>query len=439
MNAIPSARGFQGVGPRLTLGILVLLAALSQVDRGILGLVVQPVSAHFGINDFQISLLQGAAFAIFYAVLGLPFGVVADRWSRRGLIFIGVAIWSLAAAGCGLAASFNQLVLARLLVGAGEAALYPAALSLISDIFPRHRLASAVSVFSIGSSIGAGVSLGFGGVLVDLFTKTPVSLPLVGPVEAWQAVFVATGAPGLLLAPLILLAPEPRRGATAAPPAPWRPLFAFMHSRRHFFIRHFTAFSLLSLLAMGNGAWMPALMMRRFGFTPGQAGIAFGLMAAVTNTVGMLAAGALLDRLIRRGVSDAPMRLFVWLTPVAAAFAIVGSLSPSPVVFLTCMAVAQFGYSLSGPAATAIQLVAPATMRGRLSALFNVVFYLVGYGFGPSVVALLTTYLYRDPNAVHLSIATTMAVIAPIAWLVMLSGLKPMREAMALGEAQRDA
>ena len=140
------------------------------------------------------------------------------------------------------------------------------------------------------------------------------------------------------------------------------------------------------------------------------------------------------DRLIRRGISDAPMRLFVWVTPVAAAFAVVGSLNPSPVVFLACMAVAQFGYSLSGPAATAIQLVAPSTMRGRLSAIFNVVFYLVGYGLGPSVVALLTTYLYRDPNAVHLSIATTMAVIAPIAWLVMLSGLRPMREAMALNE-----
>jgi MFS family permease len=423
------------VGPRLTLCILVILSALSQVDRGIIGLLVQPMKHDLRIDDFQISLLQGAAFGIFYAIFGLPCGAIADRWSRRWLIFIGVMLWSLAAMACGVAASYDQLLLARFFVGVGEAALVPAALSLIADIFPRNRLAGAVAVFSIGTSVGAGVSLAIGGFLLEILEAAPLSLPVVGELQAWQGVFLATGAPGVLAAFLILLVPDPRQGGPRPASASWGDLFGFLSRRRGFFGRHFSGFALLGMLATGTGSWIPVLLMRRYDFSPGAAGVAYGTLGPLVNIVGMLCAGVLLDRLIRRGVTDAPMRIFTWTTPVTLVFTAIGCFSPSPALCLVCLGIAQFGYSLSGPAATAIQFVTPAEMRGRMTALYGLIFNLAGYAFGPSLVAMLTTFVFRDDQAIHLSVVTAVAVVTPIAWLMMLTGLKPMREAMALAEA----
>jgi MFS family permease len=213
-------------------------------------------------------------------------------------------------------------------------------------------------------------------------------------------------------------------------------VFGFIAGQRAFFGRHFTGFALLGLLAAGGGAWVPVLLMRRYGFSPGEAGMAYGVLAPGVNIIGMLAAGALLDRMFRRGTVDAPMRIFVWSTPVTIVFTIVGCLSPSPVVFLICLVIAQFGFSLSGPAATALQLVTPGEMRGRVSALYGLIFNLTGYALGPVFIATLTTYLFRDENAVHLSVATACALAAPVAWFMMIGGLKPMRAAMAAADVR---
>jgi MFS family permease len=347
-------------------------------------------------------------------------------------------VWSLAAAGCGLATSFNHLLVARFFVGAGEAALVPAALSLISDIFPKRRLAGAVAFFSIGTSLGGGISMGLGGVMIDLLSAGPLKLPLLGVVEPWQAVFLITGSPGVVLAFLVFLIPEPGRGGRDVKATSWGALLRFMSERRALFACHFAGFSLLGLLAYGAAAWIPALLMRRYALTAGQAGVGYGAVVSITSIVGMLSAGVLLDNMIRRGLSDAPLRVFVWTTPLLLVFAVVGCMSSSPVVFLICIGLAQFGLCVAGPAATAIQFVTPAEMRGRVSALFILTFNLVGFGVGPSMMAWFTTHLFRDPQAVHLSVATTYAIVAPIAWLMFLAGLRPMRAAMAQAETFPD-
>jgi MFS family permease len=419
------------VGQRLTLAILVALSALSQIDRSIISLMVGPISRDLGIDDVQIGLLQGLAFGLFYAAFGLPFGIAADRWSRRRLIFAGVVIWSLAAAACGLAANFHQLLAARFFVGAGEAALAPAAYSLISDIFPRRRLAGALAVFGIGAAVGAGVAMGLGGLLIDLLSVKDVTVPLLGAVRPWQAVFLATGTPGLILAFLIFLVPEPGRGARDAAAATWAALGGFLLRRRAVLACHFLGFSLLGMLAYGGGAWIPTLLIRRYGFTAGQAGSAYGLTMCVTTIVGMLAAGAVLDALIRKGVSDAALRFFTWTTPMMAVVSIAGCLSPHPALFLLAVGLAQIGLCVAGPASTALQLVTPPEMRGRVSALFILTFNLVGFGLGPLLIASLTVYGFRDPKAVNLSVASAYVILAPLAWLLFRAGLKPMRTAMA--------
>ncbi len=143
--------------------ILTIAYIFSFLDRQILSLLVEPIRADLGITDTQIGLLQGLAFGIFYTVLGIPIGRLADRYSRRGIIAAGTTIWCLMTAACGLARNFPQLFLARIGIGVGEAALNPSAFSLISDYFPRARRARPMSFYNMGVSLGAGLAHGHGG------------------------------------------------------------------------------------------------------------------------------------------------------------------------------------------------------------------------------------------------------------------------------------
>lgn len=420
--------------PGMMVAILLILSALSQADRGIISLLVDPITKSFGIDYFQFSLLQGSAFAFFYALFGLPCGMLADRWSRRYLIFGGVFFWSVATLACGIAASFHQLLLARFFVGAGEAALYPAAMSLISDVFPRHRLAGAIATFSIGTSLGGGISLGLGGFLLRFLGVHPLVLPFWGMLEPWQGLLVTLGLIGLPFAFLILLVPEPGRAAAGREDVSWAGLATFIGARRRFFLSMVTGYTLLGVLALASGSWVPQLLMHRYSFSPATAGLTFGLIAACANISGMLAAGKVLNILIRRGVTDAPLRLFLWVTPVTAAISVIGFLSHDPTIFIVCVLIGQFGFNIGGPAATAIQLVAASHVRGRIAALYGLIFNLVSISVGPSIVAALATYVLHDAGRVNEAVAITFVLVAPLAWLCFLAGLAPMRRAMATAD-----
>ena len=186
--------------------VLMLMYVFSFIDRTIISLLVGPMKRDLHISDVQMGLLQGTAFALFYTFLGLPIARLSDRHNRKSIIAIGVFIWSIMACLCGLARSAGQLFLARIGVGFGEAALSPAAYSMITDSFPRAKLGSAFSVYNVGITIGAGTALLVGGLVVGAVSRPGASyvLPIFGEVHAWQLVFIVTGAPGLLL-PLLLL------------------------------------------------------------------------------------------------------------------------------------------------------------------------------------------------------------------------------------------
>jgi len=151
-------------------GVLSLAYAVSIVDRLIMPISIQQVRRSLGVSDLEISLMMGLAFAIFYTLCGLPLGALVDRYSRRWVIFVGMLIWSLAACACGLASTPSQLFGARLLVGAGEAALSPAAYSIMSDLYPKEHLAAPISVYTIGGTLGSAAALAIGGPLLQHFT-----------------------------------------------------------------------------------------------------------------------------------------------------------------------------------------------------------------------------------------------------------------------------
>src|SRR5262245_31711668 len=218
-------------------GVLTVVYVFSFIDRQILNLLVRPIKTDLGINDTEMSLLMGFSFAVFYTLFGIPLGRLADSRSRRVIIAVGVAAWSLLTAGCGLARRYWQLTLLRMGVGVGEASLSPAAYSLIADYFRPERRATAISAYSMGIYIGSGLAFVIGGLVVEFASgRDQFDLPVVGPTRAWQLVFFLVGLPGLLVSLLLCTVKEPKRqgvrpagrGFTVAPAVPLREAWAYL-------------------------------------------------------------------------------------------------------------------------------------------------------------------------------------------------------------------
>ena len=195
-------------------GVLTFVYVFSFVDRQIFSLLVRPLRHDLHISDTQVSYLIGLGFVVFFALFGIPIGRLADIYSRRLIIALGLVTWSLFTAACGLAHTFPQMLLLRMGVGAGEAALSPAAYSLITDYFPRNRLATAISVYSMGIYIGSGLALIVGGMVVEETSRMPaVQVPVLGLMASWRLTFLIVGGPGALVSLLVLTVREPLRRA----------------------------------------------------------------------------------------------------------------------------------------------------------------------------------------------------------------------------------
>ena len=212
---------------RYTLGVLILVYIFNFLDRQIVSILAERIRLHIGASDAQMGFLYGTAFAVFYALFGIPLGRLADMWDRRRLIALGVSFWSVMTAASGFARTFPQLAAARIGVGVGEASATPAAFSMLTDLFPPARRATALALYSSGIYIGAGLGLGIGGLIVDrwdvAWAGTVAPFGLVG----WQVAFLAVGLPGLALALWVGTLREPVRGSmdgivVAPVKHPWR-------------------------------------------------------------------------------------------------------------------------------------------------------------------------------------------------------------------------
>lgn len=423
-----------GAGRRAwgALGVLMLAYTVSFVDRTILSLLIPPIQQDLGISDTRISLLAGLAFAIFYTLMGIPLGRLADRYNRRNLIAVGIAFWCVMTAACGLARNFWQLFAARVGVGVGEAALSPAAYSMISDLFPRASLGRAIAVYSLGLPVGSGLALLIGGVVIGLVADLPpVALPGVGELRPWQLTFMLVGLPGLLVALLVALMREPARHdrlAAAGPEAPISGLLDFMAANRRVLAHHFGGLALLVVIVYGATAWIPTLFIRSHGWSAADIGFAYGVIFMVFGTGGLLTGGQLADRGWRAGRSDAHMRVVLWsVVTMTPCFALL-PLAPGPEAALVLVALATFTSSLhGGVAGAALQLITPNELRGQITAVYFFIANLVGLGLGPTAVALITDYGYADPQALGPSIATLAAVAGPLSALVLATGLGAYR------------
>jgi MFS family permease len=420
-----------GASAWLAVGVFMLLYMLAYLDRLLLLLLVDPIRRDFGASDMQIGFLQGLAFVVSYALCGLPLGWAVDRFPRRWIIFVGIEIWSIAAAGAGLARQFWQLVLSRLGVGAGEAALAPAVYSILADLFPPNRLALPMAIFTLGSVMGQGVSFVLGGLIVSWAAHASITLPLVGALRSWQIAFLITGAPGLLLGLLVFAVTEPRRAKPPPRAASATGVLGQFRAHPGFYASHFAAFTLMSVVYAGWNGWGPSFLMRIHGWPVARVGLTMGAVSVAGGTVGLLLSGALVDWLYRRGVRDAHLRIYVFGALGMAAAGVSAALARSDwVLYASMFLVATIG-AYAAVAAAVLQIVTPAQMRGRVSTIFLLIYTVVSNAVGPLSIPFMTEKVFHDPAKMPVAIATHFVVFASLAALTFLAGLKPLRRAMA--------
>jgi MFS family permease len=418
-------------------GVLMLAYVSSFVDRQILSLLVEPIKRDLGISDTRMSLLMGLSFAVFYSLLGFPIGRLADRYSRRAIIGWGIAVWSVMTGLSGLARSYGQLFLARVGVGVGEAALSPPAFSLIADYFPRERLGTAIGVYSLGIYLGSGIALMLGGWVVSVVGATETwTLPVVGAVRPWQAVFLAVGLPGLLLALLVGTIREPVRGAmggATAASVPVAEVLGYVRRHRRAFLSHNLGFAFIAMVNYAWAFWVPSFLIRVHGWTPQHTGLVYGFWTATFGVAGVVVGGILGDLLVRRGFADAKLRVGI----AGASFQIVAALLFlfSPTQWMVWALIpgtffASFGF---GAAAAGIQEITPVPMRAQTSALYLFTVNLIGLGIGPTLVASVTDFVYRDPLAIGGSLLWVSLAGLGAAVVTFRAGLAAFRDAALAG------
>lgn len=433
-----------GTGSRayawVVVGILMVAYVVSFIDRQIMALLIEPIRADLGINDTQFGLLHGAAFSLFYAVLGIPIATLSDRHSRPMIIAVGVLFWSLATAACGVARNFLQLLIARFSVGAGEAVLSPATYSLLADLFPQQQLGRAVAVYSTGSFVGSGLAflLG-GGVIAAVSHGSHFSVAWFGELRAWQLAFIIVGLPGVLLALLIaLVIREPPRKEIFARNGEEQSVWRFLAQHRNVFTAHYLGYSMAAMALFSLLSWSPALLIRNFGLSAQQSGYVLGSIVMIGCTLGVLASGWLLDWLQRRGRSDACMRTGVIgaigiLPPAALLLIIQMRPDASLPAVLTLLAIAFFFAAFPMPPSTAaMQLLAPNRLRARVSAVFLFFNSLLGLALGSVIIGSLTDYVFGDPKAVGKSLCVVLLGASSLAVICLGTGCRLFRETLAL-------
>lgn len=417
--------------------LLTLANISSFIDRQILSLLVKPIKHDLHLSDTQMSLLMGLSFAVFYTLFGMFIGRMADRYSRRNIIIGGITVWSLMTTVCGGIQTYSQFFLARMGVGVGESTLSPSAFSMIADLFPKKRLATALSVFSMGIFLGSGLATLIGsGIVAKLPTEGFVSVPVFGQVFPWQVLFLYIGVPGLVIALLLLTIREPQRTNTLQRDGQVATLsfseslsIIFRYRKAYLLICFATACQ--ALINYGCNAWVPTFIARTYGWEVPRAGAFYGLVVIVSSIAGVLFGGWYADKLTKEGKTDGRLRVSV-LGISLAFLSFFIPLLPRAEWALLAMAIPIFGLaSPFGAATAALQEIMPNQVRALASSIFLFILNLIGIGLGPTLVALFTDFVFHDELMIRYSLVLLYLVGGGIGLLLSYLALKPYRLAIA--------
>lgn len=420
--------------------ILLIVYIFSFIDRQILALLVGPIKTDLQITDTQMSYLMGLSFAVFYTFFGIPLGRLADSRKRTTIVGLGLAVWSLMSAGCGIAKGYLQLLAMRVGVGVGEASLSPSAYSLITDYFRPRRLALAISVYGAGIYLGSGMAFLLGGLVVRFATgHDAYEFAVLGTVRPWQLVFFVIGLPGLIFALMLFTVREPvrrglMRGETTS--IPLAHVVEYLRDNWKTFVCHSVGFSLLSLIGYGASQWIPAMYIRVHNWDPGATGVRYGIAVIVFGTAGIVYGGRLAERLAERGYSDSKMRAGLIGALCHLPFGILFPLMPNGWLAYVMMCPATFALAMPfGVAPAAIQEMMPNRMRGQASAIYLFIVNLIGLGMGPSAVAWCTDYIFRDESMVNYSLLLSGASANILSITLLGFGLTQFRKSLRYRDA----
>ncbi|MEQ8691917.1 MAG: MFS transporter [Pseudomonadales bacterium] len=371
---------------RYTLGVLVVVYTFNFIDRQILSILIEPIKADLGVSDFAMGLLSGTAFAVFYATLGMPLALIADRWNRRNLIGLSLAVWSGMTALSGLAMNFWQLAVARIGVGIGEAGCSPSAHSMLADLYPAKERATALGIYSLGIPIGIMFGLFAGGAIADAF--------------GWRMAFFIVGIPGLVLSAVVFLTvKEPPRGHAdghAADAVHDHPsiiqVFRYLLARGSF-VHMAAGAGLTAFVGYGLITWAPTFFVRSHNMSLTEAGFWLGLVLGIPGGLGIVMGGWLSDRF---GARDT--RWYLWV--VALALAIVVPVGAAAflvdswwlALILLCLPI-MLGNFYQGTTFAQTQGLAPVHMRAVAAAILLFIINFIGFVFGPPAVGILSDML----------------------------------------------
>ena len=399
------------------LGLLTLTYVFNYVDRNILNLLLEPIKAEMGVSDTAMGLLTGFAFAIFYALMGLPIARWADAGTRRSIVALGLAVWSAMTVASGYARNFTQMALARVGVGVGEAAGTPPSHSILSDYFPPHRRGTALSVYAMANFVGLALGFGVGGWIAANY--------------GWRAAFIALGLPGLALAAVVRLTlREPRRGTfdgqRDVAPVPVGEAVRFLLAQRSYLWLN-VAGTFSAVLGYGYGVWGPTFLARVHGMSLAEIGIWLGVLGASGGIVGTYLGGALSDRLTPRDV-----RWYMWI----AAFSCLVNVPVNTALLFASKAGALALYLphalihalYVGPLFATMQAVARPQVRALVVAVHLMAVNLVGLGAGPLVVGILNDALQarlgEEAIRYSLLVVTFTGAIAGVFYLLAARSLR---------------
>jgi MFS family permease len=437
-SAEPAAVAWpSGKAAAWTVFLLILSTAFAQLDLAIVPYVLPSIKGQFHLTDFQVSLLTGASFGLFYALVGIPIAWALDRFSRKWLLGIAISVWSLGTALCGVSQTQLQFFLSRFLVGAGEAVNGPASYSILSDLFPREKLPRAVATMKVGTILGPALSL-----LITFFLlKTLLQIPPIpipfGVVHGWQLIMIIVGLPGVLVTVLMLSSmPEPARrtiggqitgqtkasGAFAALGDYWLVL-KYMSAHWQVFLPMFASL-FVSSLGLGNALWMPTFYERTFHWSRADvAGLSF-IPSFILSPLGLWAGAKIAEHLNARGRDDAVLlaQIIARCIGIPAIFAV---MMPSPWLTWGLSALSVFAVGAAAPAQNAaFQIVTPTELRGKMTALFLFVFNFVGVAVAPAITGLITTFILKDEAQIRWAIFTPAVIFGPTSLLITWLGLK---------------
>jgi MFS family permease len=404
--------------------MLTIAYVLSFVDRYILGLLIEPIKADLQLTDQQIGLVIGTAFAVFYATMGIPLGWLIDRRRRTWIVATGILVWSIATVMSGFATRFWHLFLARMMVGAGEATLSPAAFSMIADSFPPERRGKPISFYSAALSLGAGLaSLIGGGVLLWAKTTPSIILPVVGEIAPWQATFLAFGFPGLALAAVFIFMREPprRKSAVANDELGGNSLgdaAGFVYSHLGTYTSFVSLICVMTIMAYSQ-SFLPSTFNRTWGWEIENYAFANGAALLAIGPAVVLFSGWLSDRWSQRGMRNAPYRILVIGYLVMLPAGILPYFMSSGVAAFAILCVNTVGIAIvTAVGVTALLLITPSQIRGQMVAFYYITIGMAGLMVGPTTVGWLSTSVFGEEN-IRYAMAAVPAIFGTIPLLLL--------------------